>query len=190
MGNKSNKNLPKSTACGCPPSHKKAKVFTPVVESEKSCPKARQRPPKKLFEDEADLAGNNNDGQGDFSHDDDMYAASIALLSLAQGDETKSSRAGSIIAKNGDEKDEMEIVVDNVDGGAAQEDGEDEDTEPSLNEDKDHKGLLSLCLEVLHSIDSCWWILHLKLNSWYPCWELLTATSSHQIQTGQHLCHE
>jgi len=66
----------------------------------------------------------------------------------------KSSRAGSIIAEN--KNDEMEIVADDVDGGSAQEDDEDKDPEPSSDEDKGHEGALPLCLEVLHSTDSCW----------------------------------
>jgi hypothetical protein len=155
MANKSNKNTPKSTTRGRPPSRKKAKVSTPVVESEKSRLKARQRPPsKKSFEDEADSPGNN--GKGDSSCGNEVYAASVALLGLAQGDGTKSGRAGSITAENDDENDEMEIVADDVDGGSAQEDDEDEDPEPSSDEDEGHEGALSLCLEVLHSTDSCW----------------------------------
>ena len=152
MGNKSNKNPPKSTTRGRPPSCKKAKVSAPVVESEKSCPKARPRPPPiKSFEDEEDSPGNNNGGQGDSSHDD-VYAAPVALLGLAQGDGTKSSSAGSIIAANEDENDKVEIVADDIYGGSAQEDGEDKDPEPSLNEDEGHEGA---CLEVLCSTDSC-----------------------------------
>lgn len=49
----------------------------------------------------------------------------------------------------------MEIVTDDVDGGSAQEDDEDEDPELSSDEDEGHEGALSLCLEAL-STDSCW----------------------------------
>lgn len=154
MANKSNKNTPKSTTRD-PLSSKKAKVSAPVVESEKSCPKARQRPPPKKSI-EADSPSNNDNVQGDSSHGDEVYAASVVLLGLAQGDGTKSSRASSIITKNDDENDEMEMVTDDVDGGSAQEDDEDEDPELSLDEDEGHEGALSLCLKVLHSTDSCW----------------------------------
>src|SRR6202040_891058 len=127
MANKSNKKVPKSTTHGRPPNRKKAKVSPPIVESAKDHPRPRPRPPpKKSFEDEADSPGNNGDGKD--SHGDEVYAASVALLGLAQGDGMKSSRAGS---KNGDENDEMEIVADDVDGGSVQEADEDEDAEPS-----------------------------------------------------------
>jgi hypothetical protein len=153
MANKSNKNTHKSTTRGHPPSRKKAKASTPVVESEKSHPKARQRsPPKKLFENKVDSPGNNDNGEGDSSHGDEVYAASVALLGLAQGDGTKSNRAGFTITKNVDENDEMEIVADDVDGGSTQEDHEDEDPEPSSDEDEGYEGVLPLCLEVLYML--------------------------------------
>jgi hypothetical protein len=62
-----------------------------------------------LFEDSP---GNNDNGKGDSSHGDEVYAASVALLGLAQGDGTKSSRAGS---KNSDKNNEMETAVDDTD---------------------------------------------------------------------------
>jgi hypothetical protein len=145
MANKSNKK-PKATTRGRPPIHKKAKISAPIVEPAKICPQPRRRPPpERLSEADTDLPGNNSDGQRGSPHGDEVYAASVALLGLARGDGSKS---GSIIAENDNE---MEIVVD---GGHAQEDGEDEDPELS-SEDENHEGVSSLCLKFRCSTDFC-----------------------------------
>jgi hypothetical protein len=160
MANKNNKNTPKYTARGRPPSHKRTKV---IVEPEKSRPKPRPRvlrpPPKKSSEDAstAGLPANDDDGHGDSSHDNKLYAASVALLGLAQGGGKKISRSHSesiltVVTENSHENDKVEVVVDNVDGGSTQGNGEDEDSEQSSDEEEAHEGALSSCLDSQGSV--------------------------------------
>jgi hypothetical protein len=129
MVNKNNKNIPKSTAHGHPPSYKRTKVSAPVVEPEKSRPKLRPRvprPPSKKSLKDASTAGlpvNDDHGHKDSSHDNEVYTASIALLGLAQSNGKKISRSHSesiltVVTENSHKNDKVKAVVDNVDGGS------------------------------------------------------------------------